>query len=48
MLLVGGGVAFVVLDRSWMLLLWAGDREPWPVCGSRPVFLCVVSVVVVW
>ena len=41
-------VTFVVLDRSWMLLLWAGGREPYPVCGCRPVFRFVLPVVVVW
>ena len=38
---------FVVVDRCWMLHLWAGDREPWQVCGGRPVLLFVLSVVVV-
>ena len=41
-------VEFVVLDRCWMLLLCAGDREPWPVCGNRPVLLFVLTVVVFW
>ena len=41
-------VASVVLDRSWKLLLWAGGRGPWPVCGCRLVFRFVLPVVVVW